>query len=111
MGWFSFLCPQREEISEILVLVRQIAQQQEVFMARIDAELQRLFDKVAQNEAVGDSVIVLLTGIKQQLDAALAGELSAAQQVKVDEIFAKVESDTVKVEAAILANTPQAPPA
>ena len=105
MGWFSFWCPQREEISEILVLVRRIAQQQEGMMATLDEVLA----SVTAEDAVDDSIIALLVGIKAQLDAVLAGNLTAAQQAKVDEIFSKVEASKVKVENAILANTPQAP--
>ena len=106
MGWFfTILFPQRKEVDEILSLVRRIAQQQGDIMATLDEVL----TKVTEEDAVDDSIIALLVGIKAQLDAVLAGNLSPAQQAKVDEIFAKVEASKVKVENAILANTPQAP--
>ena len=58
-----------------------------------------------------DGLIALTGTIKAQLDAALAGSLSAAQQAKVDAIFQAVEDRKTAVQTAIDANTPPSPPA
>lgn len=101
MGWLWLFCPQREESAETLALVRQLAQQLGGIMATLDD----ILASVESEDAVDDSIIALLTGIKAQLDAVLAGNLTPAQQAKVDAIFQKVESSKAKVEQAILANT------
>lgn len=106
MGWFTFLYPQSEEIAETLRLVRHLVQQGDHMATTLDD----ILSSVEEEDAVDDSIITLLNGIKEQLDAVIAGELTPAQQAKVDKIFTKVESSKAKVEAAILANTPQAEP-
>lgn len=55
-----------------------------------------------------DSIIALLTGIKAQLDAVLAGGLTPDVQAKVDAIFAQATTNAAKIDAAITANTPPA---
>lgn len=64
---------------------------------------------VTDESTLDDSIIALLTGIKAQLDAVLAGGLTPALQAKVDQIFAQAEANKAKVAAAITANTPAAP--
>jgi hypothetical protein len=78
---------------------------------RIMATLDDIIASVDSEDAVDDSIIALLTGIKAQLDAVLAGGITPAQQAKVDAIFAKVEASKAKVAAAVVANTPAEPPA
>ncbi len=71
--------------------------------------LDELVVDVATESTLIDSLITLTTGIKAQLDAALAGVLTPAQQAKVDAIFAAVEQKKADIAAAILANTPTPP--
>lgn len=72
--------------------------------------LDQVLESVTNNATVGDSAIALLRGIKQQLDAVLAGGISPALQAKVDAIFAASEADKAKLEAAIVENTPAEEP-
>lgn len=73
------------------------------------ATLDDILTSVTSEEAVDDSIITLLTGIKAQLDAILAGGVSPEVQAKIDAIFAKAEANKAKLAAAIVANTPVAP--
>lgn len=73
--------------------------------------LDQVLASVTDESTIDDSIITLLTGIKTQLDAALAGGLSPANQAKVDAIFAAAEANKAKVSAAITANTSAAPTA
>lgn len=70
--------------------------------------LDSIFQKVTSTGTVEDSLIALLTGVKGQLDAALAGGITPAQQAKMDAIFAAVSNQSDKAAAAIVANTPAA---
>ena len=72
------------------------------------ATLDQVLESVTAEDAVDDSIIALLVGIKEQLDAVLDGNLTPAQQAKVDAIFDKVEASKKKVADAIVANTPSA---
>lgn len=76
---------------------------------KIIMTLDQVLQSVTDESTVDDSIITLLTGIKAQLDAALKGGLSPADQAKVDAIFAAAEANKAKVSAAITANTPAAP--
>src|SRR5690349_12926923 len=84
-----------------------ILKQLETIMKTLDEVLQA----VNEESTVDDSIIVLLTGIKAQLDSVLAGNLTPDQQAKVDAIFAAADANKAKVAAAIAANTPAAPTA
>ena len=75
---------------------------------KIDDALDQTLASVTNESTLDDSIITLLTGIKGQLDAALAGELTPAQQAKADAVFAKLTDNVNKVTAAITANTPAA---
>lgn len=72
------------------------------------ATLDSILTQVTDESTVDDSIITLLTGIKAQLDAVLAGALTPAQQAKADAIFAQVEANIKKVADAVTANTPAA---
>ena len=50
------------------------------------------------------SLALLTAGIKAQLDAALAGELSPEQQAKLDAVYAEIEANTAAIVTAINAN-------
>lgn len=95
----------RKELRQALGLLRILVQQGEKIMATLD----EILSSVDAEDAVDDSIIALLTGIKAQLDAVIAGGLSPAVQAKVDAIFAKVEASKAKVAAAVVANTPAEP--
>lgn len=70
--------------------------------------LDQALESVTTNGTVGDSAVELMTTLKTRLDEALSGvTLPPAVQEKVDAIFNASEADKAKIEAAILANTPQ----
>ena len=67
-------------------------------------ELNDLTAKVTAIVDVSESVIVLLTGIKQKLDDAIAANNPAALAA----LSASLGTETDKLAAAIVANTPAA---
>jgi len=56
-----------------------------------------------------DSLIALVVELKAQVDAIVSGELSAADQAKLDAAFAAITDNPQRIQDAIDANTP-APP-
>ena len=78
-------------------------------LEKIMASLDETLAAVQQESTVDDSIIALLTGLKAQLDAAIAGGLTPAAQAKVDAIFAAAQANSAKVSDAVTANTPAAP--
>ncbi len=72
--------------------------------------LDDLLAKVAEEKTAEESLITLTQGLKAQLDAITSGSLTPAQQAQVDSIFAAVEANKTEVAAAVVANTPAAPP-
>lgn len=57
-----------------------------------------------------DSLSTFIAGLKQQIADALSGAtLPPAVQAKVDAVFAGVESNKAKVQAALDANVPPTP--
>lgn len=72
---------------------------------RIMTALDNLRDQVARNKSVTDSAIVLLQGLKQKLDDAIASGDPAAVQAVSDSLGTETDS----LAAAVTANTPAAP--
>lgn len=84
----------------------QILRKEESIMATLD----QIAADVTSEKTVIDSLAVLITGLKQQLDDVLAGvTLPPAVQAKVDEIFVAAEANKAALAAAVLAGTPAAP--
>lgn len=71
--------------------------------------LEEVLADVKSEATVDDSLIALTSGLKAQLDAVLAGNLTPDQQAEVDAIFDAAESNKAKVADAVTANTPAAP--
>jgi hypothetical protein len=86
------------KLAEILTAVKQL----ETHMAQDLTELQT---KVQANSDVIDSAVLLLTGIKAALDAAIAANDPAALKALSDSLGA----DTQQLADAIAANTPAEP--
>lgn len=75
------------------------------------ASLEETLTKVEEADTKTDSLIALAAGIKAQLADALSGAtLSPAVQAKVDAVFNGLVAHVADVDAAIVANTPEAPP-
>ena len=91
---------------EILSLCLAINEKLESIVATLD---QILADVTDESTAI-DSIVTLITGLKQQVADALAGTtLPPAVQAKVDAIFTAAESNKAKIAAALAANVPPAP--
>jgi hypothetical protein len=75
-------------------------------LEKIMASLDETLAAVQAETTVDDSIIALLNGLAAQI---AAGGLSAADQAKVDAIFAQAQANAQKVSDAVTANTP-APP-
>lgn len=93
------------KLTQILAIVQNIQQKEIYIMATLD----ELMQDVTDEGTVEDGLVTLTEGIKAQLDAFLAGQLTPEVQAKVDAVFAGVEANKAKVSAAITANTPAAP--
>lgn len=78
-------------------------------MCCVAKTLDEVLSLVSESNTVQDSLIVLVKGIKAQLDEVLAGNLSPENQAKVDAIFASVEEQKAETSEAVTENTPQAP--
>ena len=81
---------------------RTVIQMLEKIMASLDETLAA----VQAESTVDDSIIALLNGLAAQIKA---GGLSAADQAKVDAIFAAANTNSAKVAAAVTANTSSTP--
>ena len=71
-------------------------------------EMDDLVSQVHKNTDTEDSIDTALAGIKAQLDAAIA---NGADPAVLKQLSADLEASRQKMVAAILANTPAAPPA
>lgn len=105
MPWF-----QNAEYLEIKGLLEGIRHNQ-VHLARkmekIMATLDEILADVTDEGTKIDSLGTLIAGLKQQIADALAGTtLPPAVQAKVDAVFAGVQANKGKVQAALDANVP-----
>lgn len=74
---------------------------------RIMATLDETLAKVTEEDTDIDSVLALVTGLKQQLADALSGaSLPPAVQAKVDAVFNQASASANKIVEALAANTP-----
>lgn len=102
---FLHPCSDSEKLEQILQRVISIEHKENQIMATLDEVLA----DVADESTKIDSLSTLVAGIKAQLDAILAGGVTPEVQAKVDALFAGIEANKAKVQAAIDANTPPAP--
>lgn len=78
---------------------------------RLDAIMATLEETLAavQAETTSEnSLIALVVGLKKQIDAALAGQLTPSQQMRLDAIFNQATANKAAIDAAVTANTPAA---
>lgn len=90
------------ELDKIVGMLRRSSGREIETMANLDEVVSAL---EAQTTTVG-GIETLLAQLKAALDAALANGLD---QAKLDAVFAGLTSNTARLDAAILANTPAAP--
>ena len=84
----------------------RVLSNQEIIMATLEETLAA----VTAEDTKIDSIVAYNTGLKKQLDDALAGAtLPAPVQAKIDDIFARANASAAKIDTALNANTP--PPA
>jgi hypothetical protein len=83
-------------------------QRRQIAMAH---DLDEVLADVASESTKLDSLMAFIAGLEQQVKDALAGAgLSPAVQAKVDAVFDAVEANKAKVQAALDAGVPPAPP-
>lgn len=77
-------------------------------LKKMDTTLDEVLDEVKSEGSQIESLSLLTSGLKQQLQEALTGvSLPPSVQAKVDAIFAGVEENKQKVVDALNANTPE----
>lgn len=101
-GWFTRDPPCLREIDGVWAVQFVILNR----LKEIKMTLDEILVKVQAESTVDDSIIALLTGISQQLKDALALNDPAKLQAVADGIDANI----AKIQAAVVANTPAAPP-
>lgn len=87
-------------LHRIEILGRLNARRLEKIMATVDEVLAAV---QAQKTTI-TSMATLLSGIRARLNAALAGELSATAQAKLDEAMSELQGNTRAISDAVLAN-------
>ena len=99
----------RSELKNQLIQLKQGELTLMAYQNAIQAALEKLTEDVAAEKTVNQSAITLLTGLKTQLDAALA--LGDPNQIvaAVGAISTNLEGNTADLAAAVTANTPVSP--
>ena len=92
------------EVQRLRWEIQRLSDQIGRMEVRMAGELGDLQAKVAQNTNVVDSAIVLITGIKTALDAAIAANNPQA----LKDLSTALGAEDDKLAAAIVANTPAA---
>jgi hypothetical protein len=101
-GSLTELGKKLDQVLEMLTILQKGEQ-------TIMADLNTLTDDVTQNTSVVKSAEALLTGLKTQLDAAIAANANG-DPTKLAALSAQLEANTSELAAAVAANTPAAPP-
>ncbi len=97
-----------KEAVEVLLLRTEALEMKVEKMAKT---LDEVLAAVTSEDTKIDSLITLVTGLKQQLADALSGvTLPPATQAKVDALFDNVTAKAAAVQAALDANVPPTPP-
>lgn len=94
---------QSEGSNHFLSLVKEVLHEVHAMSAQLDA----LTAAVAQNTTITESAITLITGLKAQLDAAIANGSDPAALVALSD---SIGAETAKLAAAVSANTPTPAP-
>jgi len=92
----------------VLILIGQVFILKKV--RQIMSEIDDLESKVAAESTVIASSNALLVAIKSALDAALASGTDAELKARIVALSAKIDADKESISAAMVANTPAAPP-
>lgn len=115
--WFrSGRQDQLDRIENALVRLSQLLTTHFSIIERHQAMTDYTLDDIIANAEAEktevDSLISLTAGLKTQLEAALNGEpISPAGHARFNKIFADIQAQRDAIAAAVIANTPSAPPA
>ena len=74
----------------------------------VSAAVQKLQADVAAERSASQAAIVLLQGLKTQLDAAIAANANGDDGAALADLSASLEDNTSGIAAAVVANTPAA---
>ncbi len=107
----QLFCEVNAKLTRLSTRLGAFQDQTQEEIEHVMASLDEVLNDVADESTRIDSLGTLIDGIKKQLDDALAGaNLPPAVQAKVDGIFAAIEQNKTKVQAAIDRNTTPEPP-
>lgn len=85
----------------VISLLKQILKKESIIMATMND----LVIAIQGNTAIDEGVVILLTGLSQQLKDAQASNDPAALEAAIQQI----DANTKKLSDAVIANTPAAP--
>jgi hypothetical protein len=103
-GYNSQFAAINKQLATIIALLQQLLAQ-EVKMAHT---LEEVLADVADEGTKEDGLVTLVKGLADQVKVLLAAvpSIPADVQAKIDAVFASVEANKTKVQAALDANTP-----
>lgn len=96
-----------QKLDAILAAVRGTKDAVSILEEKMAGELDALTAKVEENTSVDQSAIVLLNGLKQKLDEAIA----SGDPTKLQALSDALGASNAALAAAVAANTPAEPPA
>lgn len=79
-------------------------------MERMMPTLDETLAKVTEQGDRLDSLIAFVTGLKQQLEEALKGQITPEMQAKIDAIFNEADENAKKIDDALNLNVPPPTP-
>lgn len=101
------------EVSRLRDEMRYLMQRIIQLVTALDAKITALQASVAHNTEVEESAITLITGLKTQLDAAIAAAASGGatpeQLSSLVDLSGALDTEGGKLAAAVAANTPSTP--
>lgn len=77
---------------------------------KIMPTLDETLAKVTEQGDRLDSLLAFVSGLKKQLEEALAGQLTPEMQAKIDAIFTEAEENRAKIDEALNVNVPPPTP-
>lgn len=76
---------------------------------KIMPTLDETLAKVTEQGDRLDSLLAFVSGLKKQLEEALAGQMTPEMQAKIDAIFTEAEENRAKIDEALNVNVPPPP--
>jgi hypothetical protein len=107
--------PADPRLDLVLAQLQSLKRNQETRMSALDDAITDLTAKVTALTSVDEAAVTLIDGIAAEIqaavDKAVAAGASAEQLAALNDLSAKMDSDTTSLGRAVAANTPQPTPA